>query len=469
MDKTNLCVLTIQELSRLIAARAVSPVQVVDAYLDRIDRLDSTLGAYTTVLHEEARRAAADAEREIAAGKYRGPLHGVPISLKDIYYVKGVRNTCGSQAMAEFVPDYDSTVTSRLAQAGAILLGKVNLYEFALGPQTPYHFGVTRNPWGLDRITGSSSSGSGVAVAASLCAASMGTDTGGSIRLPAAFCGTVGLKPTYGRVSRHGIFPLAWSQDTAGPLTRSVADAALVLNAVAGSDAKDPASSGTPMPDYGASLGRDLGGVKVGVPANFFFEYLHPEVEQAARTAVETLRGLGAALVEVSVPEMEPAQGASSVIMLAEAASVHEELLRTKGDMYGSNAKTRIQVGATLLATDYLKAQRIRAVLLREFEAAMGRADVLVTPTTPRPAIRTTDKMPRNDGVEAVRAANNRLCRPFSLLGWPAIALPCGFSSEGMPISLQIVGRPFAEDVILRVAHAYEQATEWHTRRPPIG
>lgn len=468
MNGSDLCFLSIDELSRRIATKEISPVEVTDAYLDRIDRLDETLGAYATVLHEEARQEARVAEQEIAAGRYRGPLHGIPISLKDIYYTKGVRTAAGSLAMADFVPSYDGTVTARLKAAGSILLGKVNCYEFALGPKTPYHFGVTRNPWGLDRITGSSSSGSGVATAGALSAMSMGTDTGGSIRLPAAFCGTVGLKPTYGRVSRYGILPLAWSLDTAGPLTRSVADAAIVLNAIAGYDPNDPASSEVPVSDYRAGLEGDLAGVRLGVPSNFFFEYLNPEVESAGREAVEVLRQLGGALTDVVIPDLEQAQTASSIIMLAEAASVHEELLRTHGDKYGANARDRIEVGSTLLATDYLKAQRVRTVMLRRFESAMEHADVLVTPTTPRPAIRTTDKMPKNDGAEAARAANNRLSRPFSLLGWPAVSLPCGFSAEGIPISLQVVGKPFAEELILRVAHAYERATDWHLRRPPI-
>ncbi|MHB8993520.1 MAG: amidase, partial [Chloroflexota bacterium] len=372
-------------------------------------------------------------------------------------------------ALADFVPDHDGTVTARLKEAGAIIIGKANCYEFALGPKTPYHYGVTRNPWGLDRITGSSSSGSGVTVAASLCGASMGTDTGGSIRLPASFCGTVGVKPTYGRVSRYGILPLAWSLDTAGPLTRSVADAALVMNAIAGYDPNDPASAEMPVPDYYGGLGGDLEGIRIGVPSNFFFEYLHPEVESAARAAVDLLRGMGGTLTDVVIPDLEHAQTASSIIMLAEGASVHEEWLRSsKADLYGPNARTRLEVGTTLLATDYLKAQRVRTVMQRQFSQAMAKADILVSPTTPRPAIRTTDKMPKNDGAEAARSANNRLSRPFSLLGWPTVSLPCGFSSEGMPISLQIVGKPFTEELILKVAHAFEQATDWHKRRPPV-
>jgi aspartyl-tRNA(Asn)/glutamyl-tRNA(Gln) amidotransferase subunit A len=468
VNNSDLCFLSIDELSRLIAGKEVSPVEVTEAYLARIERLDETLGAYATVLADEARREARAAEEEIAAGKYRGPLHGVPISLKDIFYTRGVRTAAGSLVLADFVPSYDGTVTARLREAGSVLLGKVNCYEFALGPKTPYHYGVTRNPWGLDRITGSSSSGSGVAVAAGLSAMSMGTDTGGSVRLPAAFCGTVGLKPTYGRVSRYGILPLAWSLDTPGPLTRSVADAAIVLSAIAGYDPNDPASSDLSVPDYRAALEGDLAGVRIGVPANFFFEYLDPDVEEATRAAVGVLEELGGSLADVAIPELEHAQTASSIIMLAEAASVHEEMLRAEGDRYGQNARERIEVGSMLLATDYLKSQRVRTVMLRQFERAMADVDVLVTPTTPRPAIRTTDKMPKNDGAEAARAANNRLSRPFSLLGWPTVSLTCGFSSEEMPISLQVVGRPYDEELILKVAQAYQQATEWHLRRPPV-
>lgn len=468
LSATDLCLLTIEELSTLIGSRETSPVEVVDAYLTRIDRLDGSLGAYATVLHESARTEARVAEGDIAAGRHRGPLHGVPISLKDVFYTRGVRTTAGSLALADFVPAYDGTVTARLKRAGAVVLGKVNCYEFALGPSTPYHFGVTRNPWGLDRITGSSSSGSGVAVAASLCAMSMGTDTGGSIRLPAAFCGTVGLKPTYGRVSRYGIVPLSWSLDSPGPLTRTVADAALVMNAIAGYDPRDPATADVAVPDHRASLDRPLNGVRVAVPTSFFFEHLHPEVESSVRVALSVIASLGADIQDLAIPGLEHLQAASSVIMLAEAASFHERRVRSRGASYGKDARARIEVGSTLFATDYLKAQRVRTLMLQRFQQAMAGADVMVTPTTPRPPMRTTEKMPKNDGEAAARAANNRLTRPFSLLGWPAVALPCGFSSEDVPISIQIVGKPFAEEMILRVAHAYERATGWHTRRPPI-
>jgi aspartyl-tRNA(Asn)/glutamyl-tRNA(Gln) amidotransferase subunit A len=469
MDGRSLGYSSIDTLSRLIASKEISPVELLEAYLDRITSLDPTLGAYVTVLSEESRRDAKRAEAEIVKGQYLGPLHGVPISLKDLYHMKGVRSTAGSLVLADFVPGYDGAVAARLKQAGAIILGKTNLYEFALGPNTPYHFGITRNPWGLDEFTGASSSGSGVAVAAGLCAASMGTDSGGSVRIPASFCGVAGFKPTYGRISRYGILPLAWSLDTAGPLTRTVVDAAIIMNAVAGHDTNDPTSLQLPATDFRAALGQELKRIRVGVPTNFFFEHLDSEVETAVRSALSTLEGMGATSRETSVSGMEHTQGITSVIILSEAASVHEQWLRRHPEKYREDAKSRLQAGSTLLATDYLKAQRMRAALIIEFGRVMEDLDVLITPTAPIASLKMNREIGRLDGPDAARSANNRLTRPFNLLGWPAISIPCGFSSEGMPIGLQVVGKPFEDELVLRVAHAYEQSTDWHKRRPPIG
>lgn len=468
MSSRELCFLSVAEVSRLIAAREVSPVSVVQATLDRIEKLDGTIGAYVTVTAETALQAAREAEGEIARGNYRGPLHGIPVSLKDIIYVKGVRNTAGSRVMYDFFPSYDATVTRKLREAGAIIVGKAQLYEFAMGPKTTYHFGRTRNPWDLDRVTTGSSSGSAAGVSAFLCHASLGSDTGGSIRGPASMCGVVGLKPTYGRVSRYGVVPLSWSLDHVGPLTRTVADCALVMSAIAGYDPNDPGSVAAPVPDYAGSLDGNVRGLRIGVPYDFFFEGMDPEFEEAVRKALGVLESAGASLREVSFPTIEHAQTAHSVILLSEAASVHEERIRTSASLFGSNARNRTETGSFILATDYLKAQRVRALFQREFDSAMKGVDVLVTPTSPGRPPRFDESPPPNDGRSAARSAPNRFRRPFNLVGAPAISIPCGFSSDGIPIGMQIVGKPMEDELVLRVASAYEQLTDWHRRRPPV-
>lgn len=469
MNQQELSFLSLADLSRLIRERQVSPVAVVRATLERIASLDGTLGAYLTVTGDAAMAAAQEAEREIGERRYRGPLHGVPISLKDIIYVRGIRNTGGSRVMADFVPDYDATVTERLQAAGAIVVGKAQLYEFAFGPRTTYHFGPTRNPWDLNRVTTGSSSGGAAGVSASLCHASLGTDTGGSIRGPASACGVVGLKPTYGIVSRYGVTPLSWSMDNVGPITRTVMDCALVMNAIAGHDPRDPASLNVPVPDYTATLDGEARGLRIGISSDFFFDGLNPEFEAATRRAMEVLQSAGATIHEIPFPSMEHAQTAHSVILLAEAASVHEERIRSSASLFGSNARTRTELGSFLLATDYLRAQRVRAVFQREFAEAMRGIDLLLTPCSPGPPHRFDESPPSADGKEAARAAANRFRRPFNLVGAPAISVPCGFTAQGIPVGLQLVGRPLEDQLVLKAAHAYEQLTEWHKRRPPVG
>lgn len=467
MERQDLCFLSISEAARAVSRREVSPVDLVEAVLERIGRLDGTVGAYVTVMGEAALESARQAEQEITRGEYRSPLHGIPVSLKDIIFVKGVPNMAGSRVLAGFVPDYDATVTERLRSAGAVMLGKAQMYEMAMGPKTTYHCGRTRNPWDLDRVTTGSSSGSAAGVAAGLAHGSLGTDTGGSIRGPASMCGVVGLKPTYGRVSRFGVTPLSWSMDSIGPITRTVTDAALVMNAIAGHDPNDPASISSPAPDYTSQLDGSIEGMRLGI-SDYFSKGLHPDFGAAFQRSLEVLGSAGATIHEISFPSMVHAQAAHSVILLAEAASVHEELIRARAREFGDNARTRTELGSFLLATDYLKAQRIRTVFEREFAAALREVDLIVCPTSPGPSPRFDEATVSSDGKGSAAAAANRFRRPFNLVGAPAISVPSGFSSEGVPTGLQFVGRPMADALVLQAAFAYEQRTDWHTRHPVL-
>jgi aspartyl-tRNA(Asn)/glutamyl-tRNA(Gln) amidotransferase subunit A len=468
VPRQELCYLPISEAARAIAAREISPVDLVQATLQRIERLNDTVGSYLTVMGEVALAAAREAEREIGRGEHRGPLHGIPVSLKDIIYVKGVRNTAGSKVLADFVPAYDATVTEKLRAAGAVIIGKAQMYELAMGPKTTYHYGRTRNPWALERATTGSSSGSAAGVAAGLAHASLGTDTGGSVRGPASMCGVVGHKPTYGLVSRYGVTPLSWSMDSIGPITRTVADCALVMSAISGYDPPDPASLDATVPDFTGFLSGEIQGLKVGLASDFFSKGMAPDFEAAFQEALRVLESAGASLREVSFPSMAHAQGAHSVILLAEGASVHEETIRTGAALLGDNARTRLETGSFLLATDYLKAQRIRAIFQRDFADAMREVDVLVTPTSPGPPQKFDEAVASSDARGSATAAANRFRRPFNLVGAPAISVPCGFDSTGVPVGLQVVARPMEDGLVLKVAHAYEQRTEWHKRRPPL-
>ncbi len=472
MDTVPLPFLTISELAALIGTRQVSPVEVTEAYLERIDEVEERVNAFITMMTDEALEAARRAEQAIQAGQYLGPLHGVPIGLKDLFYTRGVRTTAGSQVKrwAEFVPKEDATVVARLRQAGAIILGKLNLHEFAAGA-TSYnpHYGPCRNPWDLSRITGGSSGGSGAAVAAGLCAAAMGTDTGGSVRIPAALCGVVGLKPTYGRVSRHGIVPLAWSLDHAGPLTRSVRDAALVLNAIAGHDPRDPASAQVDVPDFTRHLDEGVRGLRVGVPREFFLDSAAREVRQAVERAIAVLAGLGAAVEEVSLPSARMVPLFHSVISMSEAATYHEEVIRYYANELTPNVRQRFETGAMLPAVHYIRAQRARALVRQEMASVLEQVDVLATPAAPITAPEIGQETVTTDhGEEPVLTLLSRFTSPFNDAGNPACTVPCGFDGTGLPIGLQVAGRAFDEATVLRVAHAYEQATEWHSRRPAL-
>ncbi len=459
---------SIAELAAQIRSRALSPVELVESLLGRIERW-MALNAFITVTADAARAQAREADREIASGRYRGPLHGIPVSLKDLIDTRGIRTTCGSRILAEHVPTEDATLVARLRQAGAVLVGKTTLHEFAYGVTTNNpHFGPTRNPWDLERIPGGSSGGSGAAVAAGLGPASIGTDTGGSIRIPASLCGVVGLKPTYGRVSRHGILPLAWSLDHPGPLTRTVEDAALILNVIAGSDAGDLATLGQSVPDFTEALRHPVAGLRVGVVADDFHREMTEDVRAAYEEALRALGSLGIQLENVPFPRPAEAGIAQTTIIMAEAASVHERWLRDRPGDYGADTLARLRRGQFLTATQYLRAQRVRALLVEEVGDLLRSHIALVLPTTPCVApLINQDTVMVGDTPSDVRAILTRMTRLANFTGLPAISVPCGVGAEGMPVGLQVVGRPMDEATVLAIAHAYEQTTPWHTRRPP--
>ena len=445
--------LSIRELGEQFRRRTLSPVEVTRATLARIDALDGQLNSFITVMRDGALADAERAERALRDGDDLGPLQGVPIALKDLYQTRGVRTTGGSSILADCVPDEDAAVVERLRGAGAVLIGKNNLHEFAFGVtnENP-HYGPTRNPHDPARVPGGSSGGSAAAVAAGLCWAALGSDTGGSIRLPAALCGVVGLKPTYGRVSRRGVLPLAWSMDHAGPLARTVEDVALVMQVIAGHDPRDPGSADRPTPDFAAGLDAGVAGLRVGLLREYLGDDVAPDVAAAVRAAVETLGGLGAHIEVVTVPAAAHALGASTAVLFAEAAAVHERWLADHRDRYGADVRERLEMGARLRAVHYLKGQRARRAMLDAFSDLFERVDLVATPTVPMVA--PTFEEVRS---EAGRGGLVRFTRLFNLLGLPACSQPCG-ASGGLPIGLQLVGRPFEEPTVLRVARAYERA-----------
>jgi aspartyl-tRNA(Asn)/glutamyl-tRNA(Gln) amidotransferase subunit A len=452
---------TIRELGARYRKRELSPVEVTQALLARIERLDPVLHAFVTLTADRALADARAAEEALGRGDGRALL-GIPVAHKDIYLTRGIRTTGGSALLADWIPEDESTCVRRWREAGTVLLGKLITHEFAFGIQFPGHrFPPARNPWNLDHIPGGSSSGSGAALAAGLVGGATGSDTGGSIRGPAAFCGIVGLKPTYGRVSRAGVLTLSWTLDHTGPMARTVEDCAYLLQAMAGHDPADPASSRAPVDDYLTPLTRDIRGVRIGVPRAYFFEGLDPEIERAFEEALEAFRRLGAEVRDVQIPSLH-ATHSFLLILMAEAFAYHERDIRQHPELYGDVLRERILAGALVTASEYTQAQRIRAQICRETADVLRDVDVLATPTALKPA---TPFTVAQDPELAFPKSN---MPPFNLTGLPTLALPCGFSSSGLPLSLQVSGRPFEEGTVLRVGHAYEQATPWHARRPPI-
>lgn len=458
----------VSELAGLIASRRVSPVEITQDCLDRIAALNDRCNAFVTVDEAGALAAAAMAEAEIARGDYRGPLHGVPVAHKDLYATAGMRTTGGSQLLADHVPTQDATVVARLKQAGMVTLGKTNTHEFAYGPTNEVSlFGAVRNPWNTARISGGSSGGSGAAVAAGLVPIASGSDTGGSIRIPSACCGLTGLKPTYGRVSRAGILPLCWTMDHAGPLAHSALDAAIFLRAVAGADPRDEASSAVAVPDYPALLNGSIAGLRIGVPRKIFFDRADAAVAVCVDDALAECEKLGAVLVPVDIPYIEQAAAAAMVMYLAEATAYHDDTLNDRADLYSEQVRTFLELGDQILAKDYLHAQRYRTLLGKALVRVFERVDVLATPATPITATPIGCQSTAINGVEdGVFGALLRNTEPFNLAGLPAVVAPCGFDAGGMPVSLQIAGPAFAEDRVLNVVHAYQQATQWHEQRP---
>ncbi|MEV5594063.1 amidase [Streptomyces sp. NPDC052496] len=452
--------LPLTEAARLIADRALSPVELTTSVLDRIAAVDPKAGAYVTVTGEAALHSAAEAEREIAAGHHRGPLHGIPVALKDLIDVAGVPTTASSRVRADHTPDADAAVTERLRAAGAVLIGKTHTHEFAYGLTTPQ----TRNAWSPEHVAGGSSGGSAAAVAAGTATFALGTDTGGSIRVPAALNHVVGLKPTYGLVSRYGVTSLSWSLDHVGPLTRTVGDAALVLQALAGHDPRDPASLDHPREDYTRALGAPITGLRIGVPVNYYFDHVQPQVAAGVRAAVDALTALGAVAVPVHVPMTEYVQAVQWGHMVPEATAYHQDSLRTVPDLYSDDVRTLLEAGEFVPATDYIRAQRTRTLMhqawLDLFQGTGGHLDAIAAPTVPATAARSDQQtFTWSDGTtEAVSDAYVRLSAPANLTGFPALSLPVGFDDQGLPIGMQLIGRPLGESTLLQLGHAYETA-----------
>jgi aspartyl-tRNA(Asn)/glutamyl-tRNA(Gln) amidotransferase subunit A len=464
--------LPLERLAALVGGRKVSPVELVELALARIERLNPRTNAFLTVAAEEARAAARVAEREITRRRYHGPLHGIPISLKDNIATRGVRTTAGSKILADFLPAEDATIARKLRRAGAILLGKTNMHEFAYGVTTENpHYGPARNPWALDRITGGSSGGSAAALAAGMGWGSMGSDTGGSIRIPAALCGVVGLKPTFGRVSGYGVVPLSRSLDHFGPLASSVAGAAMLLGAVAGGDRRDELAAARFVPDYSAGLRRSrLAGLRLGRPRDFFFDRLDEPVHRAIESAAREFQRLGARIREVSLPHVAGSLDPSTEIAMAEATAYHlgAGYFPARAEEYGEDVRRLLERGLQVRAVDFLRALESRKAVAADFDSAWGEVDLLFAPATPIPAPRLGTRLVRiGTSEETVRAALLRLCRPANFVGIPAISLPCGFTEEGLPVGLQLLARPWDEARLLRAASAYERATGWQERHPP--
>jgi amidase len=457
---------SLTELAGLIRSGSISPAEVVTSALDRIERLDGALHSFITVLGDRAVEQAKRAEREILEGRYRGPLHGVPIAIKDLCYTKGIRTTCASRVLAEFVPDYDATVVEKLSEAGAVVLGKLNMTEFALSGYHP-DLPAPVNPWRADCWPGVSSSGSGVATAAGLCFGSLGTDTGGSIRFPSACCGVVGLKPTYGRVSRYGVFPLAESLDHVGPIVRRTADAAAMLGAIAGHDPRDPTSRREPVPDYVGSLDAGIRGVRIGVDERFCRDRVHPELADAVLAAARALADRGAELRAIEVPDVGETVRLWFTICSAEAVWAHASTYPSRADDYGLDYRRLLENGARVRGAEYAQAHAAREAFRGRLRGLFEEVDILVCPSMPAPPPTLAEFTERADSETDV-APLIRFTAPFDFSGSPTLSLPCGVSADGLPLSVQLVGRDLAEDLLCRAGHAFEQATDWHQRKPPV-
>ena len=481
--------LTIKQASTLIKQKELSPLELTKSILERIQEKDEKLNTYITVLSEKALESAKKAEEEISSGNYLGPLHGIPLGLKDIFVTKDITTTCGSKMLENFIPPYDATVTQKLLDSGAVILGKNNMDEFAMGSSTETsYFGPTANPWDLERVPGGSSGGSASATAASLCLGSVGTDTGGSIRQPAALCGVVGMKPTYGRVSRFGMIAFASSLDQAGPLTNTVEDTAIILNAISGADPKDSTCLDIPVPDYTQSLKSDLKGLKIGIPKEYFVDGMDKDVEDASKKAISEMENLGAEILEISLPHTQYAVLTYYIIAPSEASSnlarydgvkygfraegaqtLKDMYFKTRAQGFGDEVKRRIMLGTYALSSGYydayyLKAQKVRTLIKNDFDEAFKNVDAIVAPTTPEVAFKIGEKT--QDPIKMY--LSDVLTIPCNIAGLPGISIPCGYSSNGLPIGIQVLGKPFDEETVIHVAHAYENNTNWAKKRPEV-
>jgi aspartyl-tRNA(Asn)/glutamyl-tRNA(Gln) amidotransferase subunit A len=483
----NIFDMTIHDLHSALKEKRISSLEATKAMLERIDSVEPQIGSFITVTPELALAAAKTADQQIAQGEC-SPLTGIPLAIKDIFLTEGIRTTCGSRILENFIPPYSATSWEKLRDKGAVLLGKLNQDEFAMGSSNESSaYGVTRNPWNTACIPGGSSGGSATAVAARQATATLGTDTGGSIRQPASHCGCVGLKPTYGRVSRYGVIAYASSLDQVGPLTRDVKDCAIMLEAIAGHDPKDSTSVDTPVPNYSASLAQGVKGLKIGLPKEYFIDGLDPDVQKAMAAAIETYRRLGAEFVEISLPHTDYAVATYYLIATAEASSnlarydgvrfghraEADNLLnmytKSRSEGFGSEVKRRIMLGTYALSSGYydayyVKAQKVRTLIMNDFIKSFADVDVMLTPVAPTPAFRIGEKI--DDPLQMY--LSDIFTIPVNLAGTCAMSLPAGFSESGLPIGLQLIGKPFGEETILRAGYAFEQATEWHTRQATI-
>jgi len=471
VNQTDIPFLTATELSRLIKAKEISPVETMEAYLDRIDEINPKLNAYITVCRDEAIAQAKESEQALFKDNDLGPLHGVPVAIKDQIWTKGVLTTAGSNILRDFVPDQDATVVSKLRGAGAILVGKTNMTEFAITTNSHFPYGMNLNPWDLSRYPGSSSGGSAAATAASLCGISLGEDTGGSVRGPAASCGIAGLRPSYGLVSRYGLIGACWSKDIIGPMTRTVADCALTLQAISGYDPKDRYTHDRDVPAFTDELSGNIKGLRVGVITNrVYTDDVAPEVRDAVVKAIEDLKSLGTSVSEISLPMITQTAAFSLVGEQVEAVAGHRQYMKDRLSDYQHELRLTLLVSSLIPGQIYYKSLQLRDVWRTQMLEAFNRVDVLVLPTSPTvaatvpPATGLSSKADMKENFFGRRSFTH----PASLAGCPALSVNCGFTVEGLPVGLQLVGRPFEDGVVLRVGHAYEQATDWHKRRPPV-
>lgn len=455
--------LTLIKAAEQIERGELSPVELTEAFLQRIQKLNPTVNAFITITEQEALRDARKAEKEIRRGEYRGALHGIPVAIKDLFETADIRTTAGSKILVKNIPSSDATAVAKLRSKGAIVIGKTNLHEWAWGVTNDNpHFGATKNPWALDRIPGGSSGGSAAALSARMCLGALGTDTGGSIRIPAAICGVVGMKPTVGLVSVKGVIPLSWSLDHAGPMALTATDLTILLSAIAGYDEDDPASVERPSVTYETEADRGVSGLRFAVPENYFFEAIHNDVQRAVSNAIKTFEKLGAHISEVTLANIKEDATANKTIGGAEGSANLRKYLDRKSDL-GHDVVERLEKGLNTSLQDYVLARRIQLEKRRTRALLFKRFDVLVTPTVP-------EDPPLREGLNGNNATIifNRFTSPFNLTGLPAISIPCGFSSNGLPIGMQLVAAPYNESTLLRAARAYENATEWHLRKPTL-